>query len=140
MKVSWFGPVLLLTMSQPLPSQVPTGPGEATSPAAVSPNGSGNVQTIYQVGNTVKAPQLLNRVGPRYSKEARKDKISGVVEVGFYVDEKGFPRNVHISRGIGHGLDEEAVLTVRQYRFTPGTKDGVPVPVELLVKISFQMM
>ena len=67
-----------------------------------------------------------------------RDQISGVVVIGLYVDEKGYPRNVHVTRPCGHGLDEQAVLAVRQYRFAPGTKDGVPVPVELVVNVSFQ--
>jgi protein TonB len=36
---------------------------------------------------------------------------------------------VEVVRGLGHGLDERAAEAVRQWRFHPGTKNGVPVTV-----------
>lgn len=36
-----------------------------------------------------------------------------------------------------YGTDEEAVKTVKQWRFAPGKKDGVAVPVLLEVEMTF---
>ena len=36
-----------------------------------------------------------------------------------------------------HGLDEQAVNTVKEFRFTPGKRDGVAVPVIVEVQMSF---
>ena len=33
-----------------------------------------------------------------------------------------------------HGLDNEAVKTVKLWRFQPGTKDGKPVPVRVAIE------
>ena len=36
-------------------------------------------------------------------------------------------------------LDKSAVDAARQYRFTPGTKDGKPVAVRVAVQLTFTM-
>jgi periplasmic protein TonB len=36
-----------------------------------------------------------------------------------------------------HGLDEEAIRTVRQWQFAPGRRDGAPVPVVVDLQLSF---
>ena len=36
-----------------------------------------------------------------------------------------------------YGLDNEAVKTVKEWRFAPGTRDGVPVPVRIMVELTF---
>jgi TonB family protein len=86
-----------------------------------------------------KQPELDSSVDPEYSAEARKLKISGRVVVGLTVDEKGRPRDVHVVRGPGHGLDEKAVKAVKQYRFKPALKDGKPVATEITVDIAFHI-
>jgi periplasmic protein TonB len=42
-------------------------------------------------------------------------------------------------RGLGLGLDESAVTALRQWKFRPGMKDGVPVDVGLNVDVSFTL-
>jgi hypothetical protein len=37
------------------------------------------------------------------------------------------------------GLDEKAIEAVRRWRFTPATKDGVPVAAMINVEISFHL-
>ena len=37
------------------------------------------------------------------------------------------------------GLDEEALNTVRQWRFTPGLRQRVPVPVQVLIALEFSL-
>jgi len=93
----------------------------------------------YRVGGDVKPPRLIHSVDPEFTKEARKAKFSGVVEVYLVVDEDGNPTHVRVVRSAGMGLDEEAVKAVSQYRFKPATKDGKPVKVEVYIEVSFQM-
>jgi hypothetical protein len=51
----------------------------------------------------------------------------------------GRPRDIHVIRYLGHGLDEQAIETLRQWTFEPGTTDGVPVPVLISVQMAFHL-
>jgi TonB family protein len=84
-------------------------------------------------------PVVLSTVDPEFTVEARKAKMSGVVTVGLTVDESGLPKNVHVVRRVGFGLDEKAVEAVHQYRFKPAMKDGKPVEESLNVEVNFRI-
>lgn len=106
----------------------------------VGPGSGGNMGGgVYQVGGSVRAPQVIYSVDPEFSEEARKAKFSGNVQVALIVDAQGLPKNIRVERGVGMGLDEKAVEAVRQYRFKPAMKDGKPVPVEIYVEVNFQI-
>jgi protein TonB len=45
-----------------------------------------------------------------------------------------------VVRHLGFGLDEKALEAVRKYRFKPAMKNGVPVPVVLMIEINFQFV
>ena len=82
-------------------------------------------------------PKVIFQVDPEFSEEASKKKFSGDVLVGLHVGLDGVPTHVHVIRGVGHGLDEEAVKAVSQYRFKPAIKDGQPIECELTIEINF---
>jgi protein TonB len=116
-----------------------TGIGSGTG-NGVGPGSGGNMGGgVYQVGGSVRAPQVIYSVDPEFSEEARKAKFSGNVQVALIVDSSGLPKNIRVERGVGMGLDEKAVEAVRQYRFKPAMKDGKPVPVEIYVEVNFQI-
>ena len=127
--------LLLLSMTLTVHAQ---SAGSVSTPAPE--DGSPNAAGIYKVGGDVRPPVVLSRVDPEYSEEARHKKLSGEVEVGLIVDKKGRPRNVHVVRGVGMGLDENAVRSVRGYRFQPATKGGTAVPVEITIEVNFQIL
>jgi len=54
------------------------------------------------------------------------------------VDKEGNPTDLCILKSAPYGLDAEAAKAVRQYRFQPGSKDGVPVPVRIDIVIKFR--
>jgi protein TonB len=49
------------------------------------------------------------------------------------------PSHIQVLRGLGMGLDEEAVRSLKKYRFKPATEKGVPVTVRLTAAINFQI-
>jgi TonB family protein len=112
------------------------GPGilpVGNSPA--SPSGS-----IVRVGGGVSQPSVLFKVDPGYSEEARKAKLSGEVLLSVVVDSEGRPQDIHVVKALGMGLDEEALVAVRQWRFTPGKKDGNPVNVRATIAVNFRLL
>jgi TonB family protein len=54
------------------------------------------------------------------------------------VDEHGMPTAIRVVRSIGHGLDENAVAAVSQYRFRPATVDGNPIAARITIEVSFR--
>jgi TonB family protein len=104
-----------------------------------SPQGNNSGLAVRKIGGGVSAPLVIHQVPPEYSAEAKAAKFNGIVLVNLIVDEKGMPKNVHVLRGVGNGLDEKAVESVKKYRFRPAREGGKPVPVELNVEVNFQI-
>lgn len=116
-----------------------TGIGSGSG-AGIGPGSGGNVGGgVYQVGGSVRAPIAIYTPDPEFSEEARKAKFSGNVMVSLIVDANGKPRNVHVLRGVGMGLDQKAVEAVQQYKFKPAMQNGKPVAVYLNVEVNFQI-
>lgn len=82
---------------------------------------------------------LNSSVEAEFSKEARKENVSGAVALMFYVSEAGEVGGIWLASPLGFGLDEQAINAVRQYVFKPAEYDGRPVGTELVVAINFQM-
>jgi TonB family protein len=61
-------------------------------------------------------------MSPLYSDEARRRMVEGIVTIDARVDSSGRPRDLRIVRGLGFGLDENALLAVRNWQFVPGTR------------------
>jgi TonB family protein len=90
-----------------------------------------------KVGGGVSPPILLYAVDPKFSPQAKDKKVAGPVLVGLIVDEKGKPLYVRVIRGVGMGLDENAVEAVKQYKFKPAMENGKPIRVSMNVEVNF---
>jgi TonB family protein len=97
------------------------------------------VQRSDQPSIGVSPPTILSRIDPQYSEEARVARLVGTVGLSIVVDSGGLPRDIHIVRPLGLGLDEKAISAVRQWRFHPGSKDGKPVAVRAGVDVNFRL-
>jgi TonB family protein len=76
---------------------------------------------------------------PLYSERARTRRIEGIVTIGVHIDESGRPMRARVLRGLGSGLDENALVALRQWRFAPGTWEGRPVAMDVEVDIEFNL-
>jgi len=115
------------------------GVGSGTGPGVGPGIGGGIGGGIYQSGGGVTAPRTVYDPDPEYSEEARKAKYQGSVTLSLVVDSEGYPRNIHIARSLGMGLDEKAVEAVSKWRFEPGLKNGHPVAVQIGVEVVFRL-
>lgn len=107
---------------------------------AAKPGTAGDIDRgVYYVGGSIKPPVAIHTPDPKFSKQARKAKFSGVVVVSLIVGADGKPRNVHVLRGAGMGLDEQALKAVQKYKFKPATLNGRPVAVYVNVEVNFQI-
>ena len=107
------------------------GPGE----------GGGTGGGVYRPGNGVVSPQLVYEAKPNYTSDAMRAKIQGVVTMEAVVMPDGSVGAVHITRSLDQtfGLDQEAIRTVKKWRFRPGTRMGQPVPVLVEVEMTFTL-
>ena len=114
------------------------GPGNGTGYGPGVGGGTGG--GVYRPGGDVSQPQLVTKVEPEYSEEARKAKYSGTVLLSIVVDEHGLPRDIRVTRPLGLGLDEKAIEAVSHWRFRPGMKGGRPVATQAIVEVSFRLL
>ncbi len=75
---------------------------------------------------------------PEYPRLARRRGWQGTVLLAVEVKEDGSVGAVSVRTGSPYPiLDESALEAVKKWRFTPGTKDGLPVAMEVLVPVHF---
>lgn len=116
-----------------------TGVGLGRGPGVGPGAGSGYGGGPLRVGGGVSAPAVVYRVEPEYSEEARRARYQGSVVLSAIVRKDGTIEILKVIRGLGLGLDESAIAALRQWKFRPGTKAGVPVDVALNVEINFAL-
>lgn len=115
------------------------GPGKGSGYGPGEGGGTGG--GVYRPGNGVVSPRLLQEVKPNYTADAMRAKIQGVVTLEAVVNPDGSVGNVSIVRSLDptFGLDQEAIKTVRKWRFAPGTRFGQPVPVLVEIEMTFTL-
>ncbi len=87
----------------------------------------------------VIAPREIHTPEPEYSEAGRKAKQQGTVLLSVIVDSTGSTRDIKVLVPLGFGLDEKAVEAVRQWKFSPATKDGKSVAVQINVAVRFTL-
>lgn len=97
------------------------------------------VADATRVGGDVKAPVVLSRVEPYYPESARADRISGIVILEVVVDHSGIVKEAVILKDLPHGLGLAALDAVRQWRFSPATRNGEPVDVIFNLTVNFRL-
>ena len=120
-----------------------TGIGTGTGSGVGEGSGGGFGGGVYDIGNGVSSPVLVREVKPNYTGEAMRAKLQGVVEMEAVVLPDGSvdPKSIRITRSLdaAFGLDEQAKIAVRQWRFRPGLYKGQPVPVRVNVELTFTL-
>jgi TonB family protein len=106
------------------------GEGKASQPAEVKKRETGPPQTPVEI---------LFKPRPDYSDEARKSKLEGEVLLRVLFTATGEVRVLQVAKGLGHGLDENAIRAAQQIRFKPAQRDGQPVDSTATVHIVFQL-
>jgi TonB family protein len=84
-------------------------------------------------------PQILQKTDPEYSQEARLAGLEGAVMLTGTITEQGIPRDMRVTGSLGFGLDEKALAAIQHWRFSPGTRQGQPVPVVMTIPVDFRL-
>jgi protein TonB len=117
------------------------GSGGGDGPGLNDGRNGGTGGDVYQAGNGTVGPQLIRDIKPIYTPEAMRARVQGLVIVQAIVLADGSVGPAKIMRSLDatFGLDEEALRTVRQWRFLPGTRGGKPVAVLVEIEMMFTL-
>ena len=100
---------------------------------------AGGMLAAEKVGNGVSAPKVIYKAEPAYTEEAKAARVQGTVGLKLVVTEEGTAEDISVVRSLDKGLDEQAVIAVKKWRFAPGEKAGKAVPVDVTIEVNFRL-
>jgi len=90
-------------------------------------------------GSDLSAPEAITKVDPAYPQDLMHDRVEGVVVLYAVIHADGSVGEVRVLEGFDERLNENARKALTQWRFRPGTKDGLPVDIEAVVRVPFKV-
>jgi protein TonB len=116
-------------------AQPESTPPEKTTEQKVSPG------DLVALDKITIPPTLIKRVDPKYPLQGFNMGVSGTVTVNALISETGDVLRTEIIKGIkgGYGFEKSAETAVRQWKFRPAEKDGIPVRVWKPIDITFKL-
>jgi protein TonB len=115
------------------------GLGEGRGSGIGEGEGGGEGGGPFRPGSGIAPPRLLSEVKPDYTEEARRRGLEGEVVLEIVVRRDGRVGDVRVMKGLGAGLDQQAVQAVRRWQFAAATRKGRPVDVIVEVAVEFQL-
>ncbi len=118
-----------------------TGIGSGQGSGIGPGQGGGFGGGAYRPGSGVTDPTLVRNVAPKYTSEAMRAKIQGVVELEAVVLPNGTVGDVRITKSLDarYGLDQEAIRAAKAWVFKPGTLKGEAVAVLVTLILEFRL-
>jgi periplasmic protein TonB len=102
--------------------------GDTSDKLAHAGSPFGSLYEAMAAGREVRPALPTNFPDPPIVRSELAPEIQGDVIVEVTIDAFGDVIETRLLSGVGHGIDEEVVATVRSWRFKPATIDGVPIP------------
>lgn len=119
--------------------------GQAT---VMGQEGESDSDTPEDIGTVFKVveqqPQLVGGLDTlqqmvNYPDSAKKAGVEGRVFLDFIVTKEGKVHDPQVIRGLGAGLDQEALRVIKKAKFKPGKQRGKPVNVRYSMPIIFRL-
>lgn len=114
------------------------GKGDSVGDGGNGLVGEGFSSAPYHAG--FSRPSCAYCPNPQYTDEARASKAQGSVTLEVLVGADGHAAQVHLTKGIGMGLDERSLQTVRGWRFNPA-RDAAHRPIAgwITIEVLFRL-
>src|SRR6266851_9217116 len=84
-------------------------------------------------------PEPLQKVDPKYPPTLISERVAGEVILYAVIRRDGSVDSIQLVRGIDEQLDANAIKALRQWKFRPGAKQGIPIELEAIVHIPFRL-
>jgi protein TonB len=94
-----------------------------------------NLRNAYAA---IEPARLITRVKPQYPEKARKKRIEGDVRIRIKIGKDGVPSDLTVLSG-DPLLVDAALKAVRQWRYEPVKRNGVPAETETTIDVYFQL-
>jgi TonB family protein len=136
-----FGDPLGKSVTDSLGNGNGTGIGSGSGGGLGPGEGGGTGGGVFRAGvNGVGIPVCFYQPPPEYSDEARKVKYQGAVVVEGIIGLDGKISNIRVVKGVGMGLDENAVAAVKTWRCKPAAgPSGKPVATIVPIEVTFRL-
>jgi len=85
-----------------------------------------------------RLPRPYRRLRPEYPKTAALADAEATVDVAVDIGSDGEVAEVQVVRWAGFGLDQATIDTVKQMHFFPAMKNGVAIPMRVLLRYNFR--
>jgi protein TonB len=114
------------------------GKGDSVGDGGNGLVGEGFSSAPYHAG--FSRPSCVYCPNPQYTDEARASKVQGSVTLEVLVTADGHAAQVRLTKGIGMGLDERSLQTVRGWRFNPA-RDAAHRPIAgwITIEVLFRL-
>ncbi len=93
---------------------------------------------VAEPPNDVTKPVPIYKPEVPFTQEALDAKLEGTITLQITIATDGTVSDAEVISPLGKGLDEQAVETLKTWKFKPATKNGKPVEYKLDVEISFR--
>jgi TonB family protein len=99
----------------------------------------------FQPGQPVDAwdmqslPSVIEQKAPVFPADLKQRGVTGMVDVGFIVDERGMVARTYVLYSTERGFETPALEAVKNWKFKPAMRDGKPVAVRMAVPINFHL-
>jgi TonB family protein len=87
----------------------------------------------------VAPPVAWRKVDPKYVASAVTDRVEGKVRLACVIGTDGRVSTIELVNGLDDRLNQSAEEALAKWEFTPATRHGEPVEVDVLVEIPFKL-
>jgi len=106
--------------------------------AVETPASAIEVMSDDKDSSDARAPRPYRRLKPPYPDSAAVAEVEATVDVLVDIDARGEIGHLEIARWAGYGLDQSVIDTVKQMHFFPAMRDGVAIPMRVLLRYNFR--
>ncbi|WP_187290211.1 energy transducer TonB [Terriglobus saanensis] len=110
---------------------------EAVKQCVTTPKSGVGIEGTRNHAEGIQAPVLIASPPLPGHPGARGFRVRGDALIHLRVTAEGMPVGLQVVQAVGAGADEMALQTASAYRFQPAMLNGVAVPVDLNVNVSF---
>lgn len=94
---------------------------------------------VMKATDVTRKAIIIWRPSPDYTEKARKHQLTGSTLLEAILTSSGQVKVTQVLKGLGDGLTEKAIETVKSMRFFPAEKDGRPVSQYTKIELHFNL-